>query len=601
MENRWQNMYSSGQPQERDYSSHSTYNTSHAFNNQPGLNHTASHSTYNNSRRVSSNNLSDQGFPPTIGSSNSSNYIHSNPQTMIYNRHREPSTITRMSNIDHTNNPHDPLIVHGYQGQEEMNTSPSRSPQNSYRNTMDNGQPPKVAVVANTVRQHISANQASNNHVGNPRRNDSNGSLPSIPSQFYRGGNSQRNEQDIIESYLEYLTTKYKTPDNIVRLEYMDKGAFGKVFKVRIEQPGEEPLEFAVKMIQKNSGNNYVKEKIPLQLNHDNIITIYDVFETRIGNDEVLGLKMKLYLGTLNDRYGTDRNMPQIIAVQVLCQMGNAICIVHQHSLLHHDISGNNVLIEEFDARSQQIKVVLADFSLCREVDSVREGTVETMAPEVDKPYVNDIYSLGQMISNLTVNSHLSRPMREYLSLMTSNDVLKRPSAETIEQDVTERVLSPGPDLQIVESFYKTLRAERLEEGLNNLKKEMKQRATEINEQRTAVVKEREIAGQTLVTIAKFLFAVPATLLFTVPEYYLIVILILMLVGWNYWRLFKQQNQILKELEKVKLEQNVSENSKISFILRDLDKAVGDYVHSIRSQTDASPRNQFERFWFVME
>ncbi|KAF0972897.1 hypothetical protein FDP41_008749 [Naegleria fowleri] len=298
-----------------------------------------------------------------------------------------------------------------------------------------------------------------------------------LPSYAY--GSSADLDVNEHQSLLQdLLERKYnsKYPNCQVSIEFIASGTYGMVFKVQADDE-----IFAVKMVRKDSKKKYENEKKPHSLKYDHIVKINEVFEEKIsGQVTIIGLEMKYYEQSLSTLF-PNNNMPEIVAIQVLSQLSQALSYVHELGVLHRDIKSENILVEEYTTR-WKIKVVLSDFSLCRDKQSVIEGTPKT-APELASPTAADIYSLGCMIRELCSNSFLSPQFKHLLSKMTSDSISERPTASGIEEHL-KKTTSQRQALEVVHDFYRHVRNQKVERGLNMIRDAMFERIDESKQRR---------------------------------------------------------------------------------------------------------------------
>ena len=136
------------------------------------------------------------------------------------------------------------------------------------------------------------------------------------------------------------------------------------------------------------------------QLNHPNIVSIYDAGES----ENKPFIIMELVEGaSLHEKPPTQ--IKDILAIA--CQICEALQQAHMHSIVHRDLKPENVLITP-DGRAK-----LMDFGLARSISSRLTsegsimGTVYYLAPELalgkDFDGRADLYSLGVMLYELTV------------------------------------------------------------------------------------------------------------------------------------------------------------------------------------------------------
>ncbi|HJW71782.1 MAG TPA: protein kinase [Geothrix sp.] len=123
------------------------------------------------------------------------------------------------------------------------------------------------------------------------------------------------------------------------------------------------------------------ESEISAQLNHPNIISIFDV-----GNDELVGpfLTMEFVDGSsLAKLLQTESPVEPRVALDWICQIGQALVAAESAGIVHRDIKPENVLI------SKAGRIKLTDFGLARNEESnltttgVVMGTPSYTAPEL--------------------------------------------------------------------------------------------------------------------------------------------------------------------------------------------------------------------------
>ncbi|XP_072278350.1 myosin light chain kinase 3 isoform X1 [Pyxicephalus adspersus] len=181
--------------------------------------------------------------------------------------------------------------------------------------------------------------------------------------------------------------------------EVLGGGRFGQVHKCVEISSG---LRLAAKIIKVKAPKerDEVKNEINVmnQLNHVNLIQLYDAFECK--NDLTLIME---YLdgGELFDRI-TDENyhMTELDAIMFTKQICEGIYYLHQQYILHLDLKPENILC--VNQTGNQIKII--DFGLARrykprEKLKVNFGTPEFLAPEVVNydfvSFPTDMWSVG--------------------------------------------------------------------------------------------------------------------------------------------------------------------------------------------------------------
>ena len=146
-------------------------------------------------------------------------------------------------------------------------------------------------------------------------------------------------------------------------------------------------------------GANLLREaKLTAQLNHPNIVTVYDAGEA----DGAPYIVMEMVEGpNLQQAPPADLDTILTLADQICAALGHA----HQHGVIHRDLKPENILI------SPEGSFKLMDFGLARSIASrltsegIIVGTVFYLAPEqaMGKPIDGraDLYSLGVLLYEL--------------------------------------------------------------------------------------------------------------------------------------------------------------------------------------------------------
>jgi len=172
----------------------------------------------------------------------------------------------------------------------------------------------------------------------------------------------------------------------------------------------------AIKQLHANFTNNadfrdrFVNEAMILaQLNHSNIITIYDLIEESgsfyIVMEYVQGDTLDNIMQKFNSPFQTQR------AVYIFKQILEAFDYAHKKGIIHRDIKPSNIILEEGD------KPKILDFGIAKLVNSnlhltkagTRMGSVYYMSPEqvmgYDVDNRSDIYSLGIVLYEMLTRS----------------------------------------------------------------------------------------------------------------------------------------------------------------------------------------------------
>ncbi|XP_030437101.1 myosin light chain kinase 3 [Gopherus evgoodei] len=193
--------------------------------------------------------------------------------------------------------------------------------------------------------------------------------------------------------------TEITTCYSVCRHEVLGGGRFGQVHKCTEVSTG---LNLAAKIIKVKGAKEReeVKNEINImnQLNHVNLIQLYDAFECK--NNLTLVME---YVdgGELFDRI-TDENyhLTELDSILFTKQICEGVHYIHQQYILHLDLKPENILC--INRTGNQIKII--DFGLARrykprEKLKVNFGTPEFLAPEVVNydfvSFPTDMWSVG--------------------------------------------------------------------------------------------------------------------------------------------------------------------------------------------------------------
>ena len=206
-----------------------------------------------------------------------------------------------------------------------------------------------------------------------------------------------------MEIYLDDLQkeTIYELSDDLIYIEDIDQGAFGKVIHVKEKKTNQD---LSVKIIDKRQGNQglikKMKEEISIlkKLDHENIVKFYGHMET--SNQFLIKMEYIKY-GTLSQWMKKHKKISEEEASLILRQVLSAVAYLHNNQICHRDIKPENIMLsKENDLNS--IKII--DFGLsAQNFDSLYNsdycGTYIYMAPEeIERKsyYLSvDIWSIG--------------------------------------------------------------------------------------------------------------------------------------------------------------------------------------------------------------
>ena len=250
--------------------------------------------------------------------------------------------------------------------------------------------------------------------------------------------------------------------ENYVILHQLGKGAQGTVFLAKDKRLGRE---VAIKSLNSDLINNSLQKnrfideaKVLAQLNHPNIVTLYDY----ISDDEGQHLVMEHVSGVPLDNVIKNDTGPinELRAINIFLSILDAISHIHHKGILHRDIKPSNIMLDQFD------RVKLLDFGIAKnnlnsenltKIGSGVGGTPMYMSPEhVSKKEIvvsSDIYSLGVTLWHMVtgqlpyldhteaeimaciLRDPLVEPKKIYPHITTRmNDVIQKATEKKIEE-----------------------------------------------------------------------------------------------------------------------------------------------------------------------
>uniref|UniRef100_A0A8C5MHL8 Myosin light chain kinase family member 4 n=1 Tax=Leptobrachium leishanense TaxID=445787 RepID=A0A8C5MHL8_9ANUR len=186
---------------------------------------------------------------------------------------------------------------------------------------------------------------------------------------------------------------------NVERTELLGGGRFGQVHRC-IEKVSGLKLAAKVIKVKGHKEKEEVKNEIQVmnQLSHNNLVQLYDAFESR--NDIVLVMEY-VEGGELFDRIIDEScNLSEVDTVLFIKQICEGIQYMHQMYIIHLDLKPENIMC--VSRADYQIKII--DFGLARrykprEKLKVHFGTPEFLAPEVVNydfvSFPTDMWSVG--------------------------------------------------------------------------------------------------------------------------------------------------------------------------------------------------------------
>jgi len=239
--------------------------------------------------------------------------------------------------------------------------------------------------------------------------------------------------------------------------EHIATGGMADVYKARMMGMEGFQKTVAIKRILSNltDSDDFVRmfideAKLAAQLNHNNIIHIYDLGKVDrshyIAMEYIEGRDLRSILEECHER---DRKMPIEVALHITDLLASALDYAHKKrdfdnralGLVHRDVSPQNVLIS-FDG-----DVKLCDFGIAKAASKATQtragalkGKLQYMSPEQawgkDIDHRSDIFSLGLVLFEMLTNEKVFTGTSELSVLEQVRDpIITAPSMKNAEVD----------------------------------------------------------------------------------------------------------------------------------------------------------------------
>lgn len=192
--------------------------------------------------------------------------------------------------------------------------------------------------------------------------------------------------------------------ENYEIVELVGEGSFGKVYRARRKQTGHVvAMKFILKKGKNEKDIRNLRQEIEIltKLNHDNIITLLDAFET----SHEFVVVMEYAHGELFEVLEDDKTLPEEEVQKIAKQLVRALHYLHSNRIIHRDMKPQNILIGPHGT------IKLCDFGFARAMScntmvlTSIKGTPLYMAPELVQEqaynHTADLWSLGCILYEL--------------------------------------------------------------------------------------------------------------------------------------------------------------------------------------------------------
>ena len=167
---------------------------------------------------------------------------------------------------------------------------------------------------------------------------------------------------------------------NYHKLRRLGAGGFGEVWEVR--GPKGKTAMKQMRFDGLDEANQCLRESsVMLKLNHPNIVTCFETFLHREGNNLFVCITMPLFGGDLM-KFVKNAPVQSSVAARVATDLSSALSYVHTEGYIHRDIKPQNIFTSTTGINTSYH---LADFGLCKDESAHSRsiaGTPYYMAPE---------------------------------------------------------------------------------------------------------------------------------------------------------------------------------------------------------------------------
>lgn len=193
-------------------------------------------------------------------------------------------------------------------------------------------------------------------------------------------------------------------------VDYLSKGGFGSCYLIKSTK---FDITFVCKVMRDQKEDksfilSYKREvEALIQLDHPNIVRIYDVFTEK----KYLFIILEYCsAGNISSVLTEKKRLSAQTVFRLSSELIDALEYMHSHGFAHYDIKAENVLIDQYG------RVKLADFGLTEQIDENKKtisskikGSLNYMAPEIlqhqdHDPFKADVWALGVTLYFIATN-----------------------------------------------------------------------------------------------------------------------------------------------------------------------------------------------------
>jgi len=230
--------------------------------------------------------------------------------------------------------------------------------------------------------------------------------------------------------------------------EMLGQGAFGVVYACK---PIGKETDCAVKMVDKvETPVEKIKEEADMlmRMNHPNVIkchdTIYEKCFVCIVMDRLRGGDL---VNGMQEHWKAKGKIPVMGTIHITAQMTSSLHYLHQRSIIHRDVKGDNYLCDRPSIVDPQCRIILTDFGTsvnCTDKQRLKEkcGTKLYWAPEfykLDYSLKVDLFAMGVVMYGLLNGKFPFRDERDVNTKQVSVPKGTPPECEEFLRRVLEK------------------------------------------------------------------------------------------------------------------------------------------------------------------
>ncbi|KAM3132383.1 hypothetical protein pb186bvf_015483 [Paramecium bursaria] len=250
---------------------------------------------------------------------------------------------------------------------------------------------------------------------------------------------------DNLETYLRRYTTQLNFTARYRVIELIGTGQYSQVYKIKSRFQNDY---YAAKIINKSAASKAIYQEINIlrAMNHPNVLTVLEVFETKTN----IIIVQQLMNSTLSTMLKIQKVFNETQARQIIKQILEALKYCASLGIFHRDIKPDNIMLKNDN------DILIGDFGMAdywnynNQYMYNRCGTPGYVAPEIlkDLPYTTncDVYSAGIILYYMLTGQEpfKSKDVNKCLAMnMLGRVETKNLGISTQAEDLLQQLLEP--------------------------------------------------------------------------------------------------------------------------------------------------------------